>query len=76
MPTGAQALAGKKEYINGLHTFTVTTQTKVFGTGMMVSLFPKGKAEADKTDTVTAEGGWDLTRGDRVKVYNAEVWFT
>jgi hypothetical protein len=76
MSTGADALAGKKEYITGLHTFDVTTQTKVFGSGMMVSLFPKGKREAAKTHSHTAEEGWDVAKGDRVKVYNAEVWFT
>lgn len=72
---GADAVRGKKEYINGPHTFTVTTQKSVRASGMMVSVTRAGQTHAEKTSKTTGERGWEVNKGDTVLVYNAEVVF-
>lgn len=72
---GDDAIQGKKEYINGLHTFTVTTQKSVLASGMMVSITRAGQTHAEKTSKSTGECGWEVNKGDTVLVYNAEVVF-
>lgn len=44
---GAIAVQGKKEYIDGLHTFTVTNKTNVSASGMMVSVIRAGQSLAE-----------------------------
>jgi len=73
--TGALALQGKKERIDGWYTFTVTTQTKVYAEGLVVQIQRKGETRAEKTAKATGKEGWDVSKGDEVDVYNAEVWF-
>jgi len=73
--TGADALQGKKEYIHGFHTLTVTTQTKVYADGMMVSIVRAGESNAEKTAKSTGEEGWSVKRGDEVRVYNVDIKF-
>ena len=72
---GADALQGKKEYIKGPHTFTVTTQTIVFANGLMVSITQAGQKQAGKTAKSSGDSGWSVSEGDKVMVYEAEVWF-
>jgi len=72
---GAIAIQGKKEYIDGLHTFTVITPSTVSASGMMVSVTRAGQSQAEKTAKTTGEKGWKVSEGDKVMVYNAEVVF-
>lgn len=71
---GADALQGKKEYIKGNHTFTVTTQTKVIANGLMVSVIRAGQPKAEKTMKSTGDTGWSVSEGDKVRVFDAEVY--
>ena len=73
--TGDSALKGKNEWIENLHTFTVTTQTSVVASGMMVSVIRAGQNDAEKTVKDTGDAGWKVSRGDKIKVYNADVRF-
>jgi len=45
---GALALQGKKERIDGWHTFTVTTQTKVYAEGLVVQIQREGEKKGRK----------------------------
>jgi hypothetical protein len=73
--TGDDALAGKKERISGLHTFTVEDQTKVIATGMMIMVYGKGQAYARWHGNDTGAEGQTVWGGERVEVYNADVEF-
>lgn len=68
---GADALKGKEEYIDGHHTFTITTQKRVVARGMMVSLTRVGEKKVEIMSKTTGKEGWDISEGDKVDVYNA-----
>jgi hypothetical protein len=72
---GEDALQGKEEYINGHHTFTVTTQKIVRAGGLMVSLTHPNQRTAEKTGKSTGESGWAVSKGDEVMVFKATIVF-
>lgn len=72
---GADALNGTKEYIKGEHTFTVGDQTSVIATGMLIMIFPAGEVQACWHGKITGATGQPVSRGYRVRVYNADVEF-
>lgn len=72
---GEDALNGIRERIDGWHTFTVTTQSQVFGSGMLIGVTRDGQSVEEKTENSTGDAGWDVAMNDRVRVFNVEVWF-
>lgn len=72
---GEDALNGIKEYINGEHTFTVDDQTSVIATGMLIMIFAAGEVQACWHGKTTGATGQPVSRGYRVRVYNADVEF-
>lgn len=72
---GDDALNGKQEYIEGEHTFTVGEQTLVIAKGMMITIIQPGASQASFHRTNTGPEGQPVSRGCKVKVYNANVEF-
>jgi len=73
--TGADALSGKKEHINGWHTFTVGDQSAVIADGLAIMIFDPNQTTARWYGKDTGEAGQSVSRGCRVQVYNVDVEF-
>lgn len=73
--TGVNALNGIEEHIVGEHVFTVENQELVISEGMMISIFQPGATSASFHEKSTGPKGEPVSRGCRVKVYNANVVF-
>jgi hypothetical protein len=72
---GEDALNGIKEHIEGFHTFTVTDQSKVKATGLLVGITRAGESSEEKTEKSTGAEGWNVSRNDKVRIYNADIVF-
>jgi len=72
---GADALSGKKEHIDGWHTFTVGDQSAVVADGMLIMIYGTGSQRARWHGKSTGIQGETVSQGERVQVYNADVEF-
>jgi hypothetical protein len=74
--TGADALQGTREYIEGPYVFEVQNKGVVIGDGMMIQHWAPGSRDAKHQHNTTGEEGWPVEAGEKVKVYRAYVRFT
>lgn len=72
---GEDALSGTKEHVLGFHHFTVTEQTKVIATGVMVGITPAGESVEKVTAKTTGDEGWVVKKGDVIRVYDVHIEF-
>lgn len=75
MTVGDDALSGVEEYIDERHDFIVTTQTCVKAEGVLVQVFRTGQGTAELSGKSTEAEGWEVSAGDKVRVYKAKVVF-
>lgn len=72
---GENALNGIEENIEGEHTFIVDLQRLVIAEGMMVMVWEPGKTLAFFHKKSTGQEGVRVSKGYKVRVYNAKVVF-
>lgn len=70
---GSNALKGIEEYIEGHHSFKVTTQSKVKADRMYIAITRARESTVKKVAKSTGRDRWNVSKEDNINVYNAHV---